>query len=513
MSIHNLATPVSGPSTSSSTSTSSTSSTSSSSTSSVLSMSPSQMMSNPFAISPKTLILTQIFTMINTFCELLFPTDTSNATWHMGLLKIVVLLGISYISINFDIMFNIIKKFTIGLIIRFLSFLFFKNEIIKLTEINQFNHKIVMDNYNFYGFVYQKTLSEILNNSLIDTSKSQLIKYKRNYIWSKHTRHNDDYNGTNNLKLSYLRFWKPKVLRKCKKIAQDKSISRDKVVKIITSINNGNRVISSEKKQQAMFPYKKYNNLCGIIKNYFEINNLINNKRPVALVLNGPPGTGKTSFCDYISQQNICKNIIKINLMNFVNKDFVTISNSIKQSFQINDGYLICFDELDKYFNVFLQNKIKSLTTNIEDEDEDEDKGKGKINVKTDTDLLIRETSILLTELYKLIDGDELPYNVVFVFCANNFNTIFKYASDHFDALKDRLIYENIYAYSIDDVYQFLIYYNKFFHNTERHLPEEKINKCINELPSDTLITARKLYQLLIKNHYNIIETIQNIPN
>lgn len=514
----------------------------------------SGMIDNFFGMNPRAIVLTQVLNFSRQFI------DQIHKKYKSSILTIFALLVVSSISMNFDkicfkssgIMNNIAKWILLNIFMRRESFckkLANQKRGRKLTFITD------KDTYNVDSQIYYETLMEKLE---LDT---QAVTPK---IWKKVGNgyamiEQSNTNGItgNKIDVHYNTFLSGGFFDQIKKISHEKTLIQGRIVKLVTSINS-NRCSFVEKNQQAMFPYKKYLHLRQEISNFFKVNDIVARKKPVAIIINGPPGTGKTSFCDYISQQGICNQIIKVNMMSFTKIPLNDIVSALNETFSLQDNDLVCFDEIDKYFDIYIRERclMKRMISKKQNGVPESPKGmmseskilpeessgatqddipitNGDCQSKTlpekrhpegiesseatqdeiRNEACVRESNDFLSSLMTMIDGEELSSNIIFIFCANNFDTIYRYATMHFEALKSRFIRENIKEYSVSDVKDFLTYYNKFFNNTELETDQEVIDFQIKKLPDDFSIDARTLNHLLIKHHYNIARTIMVLIN
>ena len=469
-------------------------------TSSNISTSFGQMLS----MSPKAIIVSQIMTYSQKFVKKV------SKRYKSQLLSIILLVFLSSITMNFEkILMIICRKFK-----NINSWIFFKVFMKKEQIVLARNcAKVVINGKSVQNMDPEIYYNELKHALHIHQHEIQPNNFK---IWKsigfgKMLLHNID-NNKEIINLYYNKVLSNTCIDKIKKVSREKTLIKGRVVQLATNIHNS-RFNMIEKTQQTMYPNKKYCDLHKQIKNFFMTNELINKHKPIAIVLNGPPGTGKSCFCDYISQKGICKTIIKINMLKFSTKPFNEILNALTNTHQLENNDLICFDELDKYFSMYLEHVINTNVhnnTSTENNDKQENISKCEIKQET-TDKLsqkyrIMETNNFLSLLMTLIDGEEHSKNVIYVFCANNFDSIYKHASDHFNALKTRFITEKIEPYNRHDVMEFLGYYNRFLIDTDLHVNLNNI-----DLPQELKISVRHLNQLLITNHYNILITLQNI--
>ena len=165
-------------------------------------------------------------------------------------------------------------------------------------------------------------------------------------------------------------------------------------------------------------------------------------------------------------------------------------------------------DEIDKYIDFYIndtyekerEKKIKDITSipdirlNITLED--------IMKSKDEYEKMIK--SYMLFELLNLVDSRSNGTRRIFIFCANNFLSIFeKIDMRHFDSLFDRFINVEFNTINKEELYEILEYYN------DRLEQNEDIKLAMDKIDDNFQITMRSLHHLFTKNGYNIIKTIE----
>ena len=228
-----------------------------------------------------------------------------------------------------------------------------------------------------------------------------------------------------------------------------------------------------------------------------------------AYVINGPAGVGKTTIVDRINKMNIVNTILKINMMNFVNHpdDFEAIITKIICPFPAksdNEIWLICFDEIDKWKNLWLLMCAKNYM---------------ELNKKCTKEQLSSYIESLNNNFYntlqRFIDGEILTKvpRLIVMFFTNNGNSLWYNLPPDYEAVKDRFVFFELDYCNYDNVISHLrLMYNKLDEYTD------DFEIAFKTVPPAIKISYRKLKQLCVASLYkrdtivNKLQQYKNIP-
>jgi hypothetical protein len=236
------------------------------------------------------------------------------------------------------------------------------------------------------------------------------------------------------------------------------------------------------------YPREIYINLKKIIDKYIDASKKMLYYKPINIILNGEPGTGKTTFCDYLGLNQEGYLIDKINMVNF-NMLPTEIMQKYRNTFGMPGKSVICFDEIDKAFHKYIENVTE---------------GKTKIQ-------LINE---YISDLFNLVDGNtiNLTDNVIFVFCSNNFSYIMDYCPEQYKkALTSRFIYREVPPLDRDELYNFLIFYDSKLHKNDKINYKEEIKTKIESLSANYMIPARDLHNKFTISFFDFEKVLENL--
>jgi len=292
------------------------------------------------------------------------------------------------------------------------------------------------------------------------------------------------------------------------------------------------------------FPTENYLKLEESIKNYFLVDTILNtSSSPYCVNFDGPPGTGKTTFGNYIALSGIFDRIFICNLVQASNINFqelVTnldrqISNTSNKKIDCEFNYiLIIFDEIDKWLESYISNQIHKLRDEartkkqISGEKNIETESHDKLSQSEENDKKMQIRMEFLDQLYKLLEGQILPdtRKYVLIFNTNNFNEIFLNVDKRFDALLDRfdkfkfdLIGKEDIIIHIENLSKKLE--NHEFDNMDKNkklLCKETINRLcqydkniFDQIPESIRISYRTLHKILKRNSYKIDKMIKEL--
>ena len=171
-----------------------------------------------------------------------------------------------------------------------------------------------------------------------------------------------------------------------------------------------------------LFPSKNYLALAKTIRNFFKVVNRTKMYKAQGILIDGEPGLGKSKSCDFLATLNEYNEIYYINmsLTTLLKKDFKSIVAEVLT--RRAGSTIIYFDELDKYLDFYIEYSFHK-------QEEIEDFVEYKRRYKQE----------FLYELLEVIETNMYEDGVVFIFCSNNFHTIFEDTNQvHFHSLKSR---------------------------------------------------------------------------
>ena len=234
-----------------------------------------------------------------------------------------------------------------------------------------------------------------------------------------------------------------------------------------------------------------------------------------AYVINGPAGVGKTTIVDRLAAMNIINTVLKINMMNFVNysEDFEAILNKIVCPFPVksdNEIWLIVFDELDKWKNLWLLNRAREFVT-----------ANGNIANSSFTvtfDKLVNYLESLNNNFYntlqRFIDGEILTKvpRLVVMALTNNGNSLWQLSVGDkvyglpadYEAIKDRFVFFELDFCGHDEVVSYL----KMQYTV---LEEDYDQRLLSKIPSTIKISHRKLKQMCTYNLYDLHRIVDSL--
>lgn len=286
------------------------------------------------------------------------------------------------------------------------------------------------------------------------------------------------------------------------------------------------------------FPTENYITLEKTIKNYFLIDSVLKfSSTPFCVNFNGEPGTGKTTFGNYIANSSIFDKIIICNLVQASNISFNEIIISLERQISINkidkdnaEKILIIFDEIDKWLESYINYSIdklreesRSSKQTVSDKSSLIEKFE-KLTNEEENDKKNQIKNVFFDQLYKLIDGHILSdmKKYVLIFNTNNFDLMFEKIEIRYVALRDRFqryIFNKINKMEIIEYFKCIKKtFNDFYVKTDKKDKYELIlnnNKEINYnfIPDNIEITYRNLHKKLRDSHFDIIKTIDLLRN
>ena len=311
-----------------------------------------------------------------------------------------------------------------------------------------------------------------------------------------------------------------------------------------------NRTINLEPIQSAYaFETTNYKKLKKVISTHFLMDSLLKfTTIPLCFNFDGPPGTGKTSFGNYIASSDIFDRIIISNMVQATDFTFEDIINLINKKITAStkekssnepEVILYIIDEIDKWLESRISAQIEKLRN--------EARTKKQISgTGTSTEPTMIESCEKLTEeeedakrmfwrneffdkLYRLVEGQLICDNrkYVIIFNTNDFEKMFSNIDPRYDALKDRI---TKYKFSKIGKRNIIEYFKSFKNKLEDYSKEIKIDGQTNlsvlnnvqidnfitfdsllydDIPETIEITYRKLQELFRNKNYSVQDTIE----
>jgi len=230
-----------------------------------------------------------------------------------------------------------------------------------------------------------------------------------------------------------------------------------------------------------------------------------------AYVINGPVGVGKTTVVERIASMNIVNTILKVNMMNFVNhsEDLEAILNKIICPFPVksdSETWLIVFDEIDKWKNLWLANKAREFVMA-------NGSSNGSLNNNTKVvaeqllDYLISLNNNFYNTLQRFIDGEILTKvpRLLVMFLTNHGDTLWQLTVSgkvyslpaDYRSVKDRFV-----SLELDFCgYKEVVSYLKLMYAT---LEEDYNMELLQQIPADIKISHRTLWQIRNVNMFKL---------
>ena len=305
-----------------------------------------------------------------------------------------------------------------------------------------------------------------------------------------------------------------------RQITEDAKIQYSKFKKPITVCST----LDSNFIPKRLFPSNNYMYLHGLIEQHFKVVSCTGLTPSLGILINGRPGLGKSMTADYLGTQERYGEIKIIDMTKHLDEDFSEISKQVLVSKK--DTIIIMFDELDKYMDYYSKESYMKLkennTTNPDQTKNKKEKNNEENNQKvnnyhlttTEEEHCIRVKTKFLYNILALLETRNFPKGVVFIFCANNFDSIFEGIDEkHVTSLKDRLLKVQYNNCNTEEFCRYIRYLNDQMSETDLHVPLDELNVLLENFDVDISITYRKLSQTSIQCMYNIRKIIHEMKN
>jgi hypothetical protein len=251
-------------------------------------------------------------------------------------------------------------------------------------------------------------------------------------------------------------------------------------------------------KPKKLFPSNNYINLSEILRRQFEVSELSEMYTPLGILINGEPGLGKSAFADYFSNLGLCDIVIRIDMTHHLKENFEEIENKVMNQIKVTDSCVILFDELDKYLDYYINDSYNNIKV---------EKDETKINYD---EYLKNKKMDFMYFLVRLLEQTGHQSGLVYIFCSNNFHTIFKGIEyTHFDSLLKRFMVIEFNRANSIEIENYIKFYNDSLIGSDYYL--EKIEEIVSKLKEELSIPYRNLRFLTIKSEYNWEKLVQLI--
>lgn len=238
-----------------------------------------------------------------------------------------------------------------------------------------------------------------------------------------------------------------------------------------------------------LFPSQNFLRLENIIRRHIEFVNMSSQFINIPILIDGCPGLGKSSCLSYLAEKRVCKSLIRVDMTQHFDSDFSDVVSKLKGTDE--EHRIVLVDELDKWFAQTLQNNFLC------------EKEENKDVIRADFELSYKTN--FLYELLQLIEKRNGKTITVFIFCCNNFDSIFENVnSRHFASLRDRFIPVHFEMCDKRELIEYLRYTNKrFVSQPTFYVEENKLELIFDKINQEMALPFRKLTQMFIISGYD----------
>ena len=242
-----------------------------------------------------------------------------------------------------------------------------------------------------------------------------------------------------------------------------------------------------------LFPSKNYLALDTIISNFFTVVNRTKMYKAQGILIDGEPGLGKSKSCDYLASLNKYHEVYYVNLSltALLKRDFKSIIDEvlIKRS----GSTIVYFDELDKYLEFYIEYSFHNQEA-----------------ISDFFEYRRRQKQEFLYQLLEVIETNIYEDGVVFIFCSNNFHTIFEDVNQvHFHSLKSRFAPIRFDRCDRDEITKFIMFFNDKMVGTNMYY--EELNGLIENIKDSISLTYRSVRHCHVKAGYDLEKFIEFI--
>lgn len=293
------------------------------------------------------------------------------------------------------------------------------------------------------------------------------------------------------------------------------------------------------------FPTANYIQLENSLKMNFCLSNILAlPSGPLCINFNGEPGTGKTTFGSYIARAGLFDRVIVYNLLQSTKTDFndiiTTLDRNIshtsvsKDKKEEQEVILLILDEIDKWLDSYLNNKIDTLQEEARNKQEKSENNKTvavsreKLSSEEEKSKRVNLRDRFFDQLMLLMDGLMMQEvrKYVIIFNTNHFDKMFENCDKKYIALKDRFQKYNFQQSTKKDI---IYYFDNINSKLQEYLDTNRDDEdkqkyrttCANlisydkkiydELPDDIKISYRSLLKILKDKSFNIPEVVLSL--
>ena len=257
-----------------------------------------------------------------------------------------------------------------------------------------------------------------------------------------------------------------------------------------------------EIKPKKLFPSKNYCYLDDVVSSYFKVAEMTEIYSTKGVLIDGEPGLGKTGSIEYLASLNKYGRVIKVDMTNELGNLFGDIIKKINQ--KSKETLIVLFDELDKYISNFIR-------TDYEKKRSRHDPKKGGVLSTWDEHVAIGKEKFLF-ELLNLLENSYFDKGAIFIFCSNNFDTIFDGVNPrHFESLKKRFLPLQFHRCECEELKDYIRYYNDKFVGSKWHREKDMLERELDRLREDISIPYRDISDLNISSCYRVEDFIDAI--
>ncbi len=257
-----------------------------------------------------------------------------------------------------------------------------------------------------------------------------------------------------------------------------------------------------------LFPSKNYRLLNRVVGTWKKVTQRNGMRQPKAILLDGEAGLGKSCSVDALAKLGEYDSVSLIDMYKLSPKDILTAFKKLyTQVIEKAKGMsIVLFDELDKYVDAeihkgyaeLVEKRHKTLSTLKE-------------GVPPPREVSLEEFTVgwksdFLKTLLQLIEINTIEHGIVFIFCANNFDSIYEGVNmRHFSSLKTRFTRINFERCDKQELIEYVKYYNSMFKDLpECYCPENQLGVVLSDLREDISIPYRALSDTMMLAQFNV---------